>query len=178
MDRSSDILQFTQPQSQLFSFPHRNDATEPDMREKILIKQTHFSSTAKPNKRASTFPFKSEWQRNTTQQRRTQRSLFRERQPRAILLKISTSDVEGRKKDGRFVCLCWFGLDMPREPFKPFVRLNFFLCYICRLRFKQTTSNMKAQKRYYGERMTTCIGREQEERGGNTRKGWKKKELM
>lgn len=52
---------------------------------------------------------------------------------------------------------------MPHEPFKPFVRLNFFLCYICRLCFKQTTSNMKAQKRYYGERMTTCIGRKQEE---------------
>lgn len=141
---------------------------------KMLIKQTHFSSTAKPNKRASTFPFKSEWQRNTTQQQRTQRSLFRERQPRAILLKISTSDVEGRKKDGRFVCLCWFGLDMPREPFKPFVRLNFFLCYIYRLRFKQTTSNMKAQKRYYGERMTTCIGREQGERGEIQEKDEKK----
>lgn len=71
--------------------------------------------------------------------------------------------LRGGKKDGRFVCLCWFGLDMPHEPFKPFVRLNFFLCYICRLCFKQTTSNMKAQKRYYGERMTTCIGRKQEE---------------
>lgn len=146
---------------------------------KMLIKRTHFSSTAKANKRASTFPFKLEWQRNTTQQWQTQRSLFGERQPSAILLKISTSDVEGRKKkDGRFVCLCWFGLDMPCEPFKPFVRLNFFLCYIRRLRFKQTTGNMKAQKRYYGERMTTCIGREYEERGANTRKRLKRKELV
>lgn len=129
---------------------------------KMLIKQTHFSSRARPNKRASTFPFKSEWQRNTTAANTP--SLYSgKRQPRAILLKISTSDVEGRKKDGRFVCLCWFGLDMPSEPFKLFVRLNFFLCYICRLRFKQTTSNMKAQRRYYGERMTTCIGGAQEE---------------
>lgn len=70
----------------------------------------------------------------------------------------------GGKKDGRFVCLCWFpGLICCLEPFKPFVRLNFFLCYICRLRFKQTTSDMKAQRRYYGERMTTCIGGEREE---------------
>lgn len=158
----------------LFHFPIEMTLLQLTCASKMLIKQTHFSSTAKANKRASTFPFKSEWQRNTTQQQQTLRSLFRERQPSTILLKISTSDVEGWKKDGRFVCLCWFGLDMLCEPFKPFVRLNFFLCYICRLRFKQTTSNMKAQKRYYGERMTTCIGRKHEERGANTREGWKK----
>lgn len=87
--------------------------------------------------------------------------------------------LRGRKKDGRFVCLCWLGLDMPREPFKPFVRLNFFLCYICRLRFKQTTSNMKAHKRYYSEGMTTCKYKKKK----NTswcKEGWKdwKAEVM
>lgn len=138
---------------------------------KMLIKQT--ISTQQLNQTNGPQLSHSSQNDSVTQHNSCERSvsLFRKRQPRSILLKISTSDVEGRKKDGRFVCLCWFGLDMPREPFKPFVRLNFFLCYICRLRFKQTTSNMKAQKRYYGERMTTCIGREQEERGENTRKG-------
>lgn len=139
---------------------------------KMLIKQTHFSSRARPNKRASTFPFKSEWQRNTTAANTP--SLYSGNVSRTLFCwKYQLQMLSGGRKDGRFVCLCWFGLDMPREPFKPFVRLNFFLCYICRLRFKQTTGNMKARRRYYGERMTTRIGRAQE--GGNTRKGWRKK---
>lgn len=84
--------------SALSHFPIEMTGLQLTCASKMLIKQAHFSSTAKANKRASTFPFKSEWQRNTTQQWQTQGSLFGERQPSAILLKISTSDVEGRKK--------------------------------------------------------------------------------
>lgn len=62
---------------------------------KMLIKQTHFSSTAKANKRASTSPHSSQ-NDSATQQQWMRPALFRDRQPRAILLKISTSDVEGK----------------------------------------------------------------------------------
>lgn len=46
--------------------PHKMTPLKLTCASKMLIKQTHFSSRARPNKRASTFPFKSEWQRNTT----------------------------------------------------------------------------------------------------------------
>lgn len=76
----------------------------------------------------------------------------------------------------RFVCLCWSGLEMRREPFKPFVRLNFCLCYICRLRFRQTSSNVKAWRRYYAERMTTCAAEETREDEKSRRDdGWRHK---
>lgn len=74
LDRSLPMLCSSHSLS-LSSFHFPIEMTPPKLTcaSKMLIKQTHFSSTAKPNKRASTFPFKSEWQRNTTQQWRTLR---------------------------------------------------------------------------------------------------------
>lgn len=88
---------------------------------KMLIKQTHFSSTAKANKRASTSPFKSEWQCNTT----AVNAVFFIQGTSATRYSVENINFRCGGEDGRFVCLCWLGLDMPREPFKPFVKTQF-----------------------------------------------------
>lgn len=78
---------------------------------RILIKRTHFFTTAKPNKQASTFQFKLKWLCNTTAG--NWNVLYSGNIRFApFCWKYQLSDVDGRKEDRRFVCLCWMGLDM------------------------------------------------------------------
>lgn len=60
-------------------------------------------------------------------------------------------DSEGRKRRDERRSAAVRSLDMLHQPLTAFVGLNFFLCYICRLRFRQTSGGTKA-RRYYSEK--------------------------
>lgn len=95
----------------------------------MLIKQAHFFWVSRPNKRASTFPI--------------QVGMTVQHDGGVVLLRAFRR--RGEEERRRAFCLPPRArLDVPHEPFDTFVGLNFFLCYICRLRFRQTTGDMKA----------------------------------
>lgn len=127
----------------------------------------------------STFPFKSKWQRNTTQRRRTRRFFIQG----TSAARYSVENINFR---------CW-GEEKKTGVLSAFVGLGL----ICRVSLSshlldsisssvtsadyvssKQPATWRQQTRYYGERMTTCIGIEYEERGGNTRKGVKKREEL